>query len=157
MLARTLLSGKLNPPTVRVPLEVPVVVVLPQAVATTTNAARIATNHRDEMFRIIESLLGAGRLLESNPDCDLNLPLCGLEGGASRHDRSPQKTYSTWHQHPFQPSEGELGGHGQHRDQEGAREEFREVLLGEAVDDVPPEPSTGDQGCQGRGRHHLDS
>src|SRR5665811_1801817 len=137
MLASTLLSGKLNPPTVRVPLEVPEGVELPQAVATTTNAARIAINHRDEMFRIIESLLGAGRLLESNPDCDLNLPLCGLEIGGSRHDRSPQKADSTWHQHPLQPGEGELGGHGQQRDQEGAREEFCEVLLGEAVNDVP--------------------
>src|ERR1700730_6790560 len=137
-----LLSGKLNPATVSVPFEVAPGVELPHAVATTTKTASAEYSHPDDSLRIIESLLGAGRLPRSNPEYALILPLCGLEGGRAAPGWSPQETQASRRQLPAQKSPGEHP---------------RAVLLRDPFDDKASKPSSRDDRGQSRGGHHLDS
>src|SRR5438093_6574204 len=157
-----LLSGKLKPATVTLPL-LPGVLVLPvvppQAAAAMANATSPACNQREPSLRFIEAPPWPGRDFRSNPAPAQILPSpCSgrLERrGLSRHRRFPHPDPPR-HQPTLQERERAVGQQSKRPHQDGAGKQLDVILLREPVDDVAPETPAGDGGGERRRGHHLD-
>src|ERR1700674_487215 len=97
-----LLSGKLKPATVMVPLTVVpgVVVVLPHAAATVANVASAATNQTEPLMRSMRSSLALAGRPPSNTGVLHIIHLGCLEGAGPRCDRRLEQPDSSRHQYP---------------------------------------------------------
>src|SRR5207249_11749253 len=157
-----LLSGKLKPATVTLPL-LPGVLVLPvvppQAAAAMANATKPASNHREASLGFIEAPPWPGRDFRSNPAPARILPSRG-SGRLERRGPSAHRRLShpdpPRHQHTLQERERAVGQQRKRPHQDGAGKQLDVILLCEPVDDVAPETPARDGGRERRRGHDLD-
>src|SRR6266852_1405 len=152
-----LLSAKLKPATVTLPLLPELLGVLPHAVAAIASAARPASSHLGPSLRFIRSS-SLARIWASDPTPGSRrfFHLCGLEGGRTPRGRGGEQADAPRHEQALQPREQQLRRQRQGRDEQGTGEKLRVVELREAVDDVPAEAPTRDERGHGGGRDDLD-
>src|ERR1700694_1110492 len=152
-----LLSGKLKPAAVIVPLLVVpgVVVVPPQAAATIASVASAATNQTEPLMRFIRSSLALAGRPRSNPRVVNIIHLGGLEGAGALDDGCLEQSDATWHERPLQARQQQLSRQGESGDEQCAGEGPRVVTPREPVDYVAAQPSARDQRGESRGGHYL--
>src|SRR5712691_3295291 len=123
-----LLSAKLKPATVMLPLLPELLGVLPHAVAAIASAARPASNHLGASLRFIRSS-SLARFWASDPTAGSLrfFHLCGFEGGRPPRGRGGQQADAPRHENALQTREKHFSRQRQGRHEQRAGEKLRVV------------------------------